>query len=223
MKYLLLLPFVVLAWGCGQKNGRQTETATLPGTTMDNPPPKDTLVLEDLLTYPNADALMAHYGPAHVQRRTHIAGPEGESVIASVLFPDTEHELIFFWKDSKNMREIESIECRSKASPANPWHSRRGLKMGLPLTEVVRLNAHDFTLSGIGWDYGGYVLNWQGGELDHTGLIVQFGTGAEQLLTLSRQQTEAIMGDREVSSAETAWQRVPLRIERLGVRPVTEQ
>jgi nucleoid-associated protein YgaU len=74
-----------------------------------------------------------------------------------------------------------------------------GLRIGDPLGRVTEANGGPFQLYGFAWDYGGYVSDWRGGNLadalSDCQLSVRFSPAANAPVA------EAIMGDREISSA----------------------
>ena len=90
-----------------------------------------------------------------------IDGAEGEKIKASVLYPnDPKARLEIIWSDEKARR---GPMVRAKDQSA--WVTANGLRIGTALAEVEKLNGKPFKLSGFDWDYGGRVLDWQGGTL----------------------------------------------------------
>lgn len=104
--------------------------------------------------------LVASFGARNV-RYQQVHGAEGEKLWASVLYPrDPKARLELIWNDEKRRRapwmRIEN---------ASTWQSQNGIRVGMPLAEVERINGKPFNLSGFGWDYGGQVRDWRGGAL----------------------------------------------------------
>jgi hypothetical protein len=114
---------------------------------------------------------------------------EGESVIATYVFPSTEKELILLWNqgDFKRLREV-----RIRKSGA-PWKLASGLGIGSSLKNVVDANGGPFSLSGFEWEYAGTTLNWQRGTLsDKLNLIFE----------PPQKIHKSLIGDHNISSDE---------------------
>ena len=90
-----------------------------------------------------------------------IDGAEGEKIKASVVYPnDPKARLEVIWSDEKARR---GPMVRAKDQSA--WVTANGIRIGTALADVEKLNGKAFKLSGFDWDYGGRVLDWQGGML----------------------------------------------------------
>lgn len=93
------------------------------------------------------------------------------------IYEGMENELKIIWKTKKRESPSEIII----ASENTKWHTIRGITIGTPLNELVKLNGRDFEIHGFGWDYGGYIKSWEGGELDKEHkigktLLIQLGS-----------------------------------------------
>jgi hypothetical protein len=90
-----------------------------------------------------------------------IDGAEGEKIKASVLYPkDAKTKLEIIWGDEK-ARRGPMIRARDQSV----WTSANGIRIGMALADIEKMNGKPFTLSGFDWDYGGRVKDWHGGEL----------------------------------------------------------
>jgi hypothetical protein len=90
-----------------------------------------------------------------------IDGAEGEKIKASVLFPnDAKAKLEVIWDDEKARR---GPMIRAKDQSA--WASANGIRIGMAIADIEKMNGKPFILSGFDWEYGGRVKDWQGGEL----------------------------------------------------------
>jgi len=90
-----------------------------------------------------------------------IDGAEGETIKASVLYPnDAKAKLEIIWGDEKARRR-PTIRARGQSA----WASANGIRIGIAIADVEKMNGKPFTLAGFDWDYGGRVQDWQGGEL----------------------------------------------------------
>jgi hypothetical protein len=89
-----------------------------------------------------------------------IDGVKGEKIKASVLYPnDAKAKLEIIWGDEKARRP--TIRARDQSA----WASANGIRIGMAIADIEKMNGKPFTLSGFDWDYGGRVKDWQGGEL----------------------------------------------------------
>jgi hypothetical protein len=91
-----------------------------------------------------------------------IDGAAGQKTKASVLYPDDpKARLEFIWSDEKLRRRPTMIRAKDQSA----WAATNGIRIGMPLAEVEKMNGKPFKLSGFDWDYGGRVTDWQGGAL----------------------------------------------------------
>ena len=88
-----------------------------------------------------------------------IDGAAGQKTKASVLYPDDpKARLEFIWSDEKLRRRPTMIRAKDQSA----WAATNGIRIGMPLAEVEKMNGKPFKLSGFDWDYGGRVTDWQG-------------------------------------------------------------
>jgi hypothetical protein len=90
-----------------------------------------------------------------------IDGAGGETIKASVLYPnDAKAKLEIIWGDEKARRRP-----MIRAKDQSGWASANGIRIGMALEEIEKMNGKPFKLSGFDWDDGGRVRDWQGGAL----------------------------------------------------------
>ena len=107
----------------------------------------------------HADLVQA-FGSGNVVHQD-IDGAEGEKVKASVLYPnDAKAKLEIIWDDEKARR---GLMIRAKDQSA--WAGANGIRIGMAIADIEKMNGKPFMLSGFDWDYGGRVKDWRGGEL----------------------------------------------------------
>lgn len=91
-----------------------------------------------------------------------VDGPEGSKIPASILFPnDPKRRLEVVWNNEAARTDIQVISINSNSQ----WTAPKGLKLGLPITSVEKLNGRPFKLTGFGADGSVSVLGWEGGAL----------------------------------------------------------
>ena len=140
-------------------------------------------------------ALIRAFGRGNVVFRT-VPAAEGEMVKASVLFPkDPARRVEVIWRDEKKRRRPGDVIVNEPG----PWRTPEGIGIGATLAEVEAANGKPFTLSGFGWDYGGSVLDFDGGRLAPR-------NGCRLLLRFSPPGAYEgdVDGDREFRSDDTA-------------------
>ena len=109
------------------------------------------------------EELRKRYGAANV-RSDNVPGAEGEEYPGVILFPDdpTRRAYLYF-QDGPARKGLSMVRVLDRESK---WTLDNGLRMGLPLNDVVELNAKPISFSGFEWDYGGTILDYHGGKLD---------------------------------------------------------
>ena len=78
--------------------------------------------------------------------------------IVTVLFKESNNEIALNWKADNTLANIRLTKPNSK------W-SVNGLKVGMTLAEVAKVNSNNFNFYGFGWDNGGFIYNWNNGTL----------------------------------------------------------
>lgn len=116
--------------------------------------------------------LKTTFGADKVEYRD-LGGPEGEELPGTLVNgDDPRRRLEVVWADAaarakpEMLRLLSLFDERAEATVAPDWTMPSGLKVGLTLSEVEAINGRPFRLSGFGWDYGGMVLDWEGGALE---------------------------------------------------------
>jgi len=79
-----------------------------------------------------------------------VPGPEGTTMIATTVYPnDPERTMQLHWWDEANVKYFAGLTlAKGDTGPG-------GVKIGMPIEEVERINGEPFTLLGFFWDYGG--------------------------------------------------------------------
>ena len=94
---------------------------------------------------------------------TEVEGPEGSKLMASVLFPnDPKRRLEVLWQNEASRSDTHLIVVNGQST----WTAPKGLRLGLALAALEKLNGKPFKLSGFDQPNGGSVGDWQGGALD---------------------------------------------------------
>jgi len=107
-------------------------------------------------------AIIAAYGKENVVHRD-IGLGEGETAEGTVVFPDTENELIIEWVAGQAYKKLAKIRIEKNNAS---WKTDQGIGIGTTLTELQKINGKDFKFAGFEWDYAGFTNDWQGGKID---------------------------------------------------------
>lgn len=79
------------------------------------------------------------------------------------IFRGKADELLVAWEEGKKGKAVAAVFIRNAGGQ---WHTAQGVKVGMSLGELQKINGKPFNFTGFGWDYGGYVGGWEGGKLD---------------------------------------------------------
>ena len=138
---------------------------------------------EDMLQFSSHEWLVSVFGEENVKKDTVECG-ETEKDICTVLFPGTNSQTIFIWKDKQNFMDISFIivggvlEDQEKNSTykvieQNKWHSRTGVFLGMPLSDLIKVNNKHINLYGWETEYPGIVSNENQGNLDFSKIGIE--------------------------------------------------
>ncbi len=118
-----------------------------------------------------------------------IPGAEGEEIDGAKLFEGTDRELEIVWDpDTDKKQVVFDIRVMGKA-----WKFDNGLKSGMTVVEIEKINGKPFKIAGFDWDYGGYA-NFEGGKLDGK-VSIRFSPSTENV-------PEYLSGDKQLSSTD---------------------
>ncbi len=93
---------------------------------------------------------------------TDVDGPNGAKLKASVLFPKDPKKRIEVWWNNEASRSDLSLIVISGQSV---WLAPKGVRIGLSLAALEKINGKPFMLSGFDSENASAVSDWQGGAL----------------------------------------------------------
>lgn len=134
---------------------------------------RDIIFAEDLLILDSHEYLVAVFGSQNVVKDVFYY-TENETNKCSVLFPNTNREVIFIWDDEVNYRGIAFMAIGgglltkkdagfNQPLEHNIWRSKQGIYSGMNLMELQELNGQD--------------LNFYGWHLDQAGMLAPRNSG----------------------------------------------
>lgn len=91
-----------------------------------------------------------------------VEGPDGSKIPGSILFPqDPKRRLEVLWSNDAARSGTSVIAINGKSQ----WGAPKGLKLGMPIQALEKLNGRAFRISGFGADGLSSVIGWEGGGL----------------------------------------------------------
>jgi hypothetical protein len=128
-----------------------------------------------------------------------VDGPQGTKLMASVLYPkDPKRRLEVLWQNEATRSDLQVISINGQST----WIAPKGLKLGLPLVMLEKLNGRPFKLAGFDWDYGGAVRDWMGGALSVLPGGCNMGMTLAPDPKVSAETRSQVSGDKEFLSSD---------------------
>lgn len=172
-------------------------------------------------------SLTAMLGADQVRRDT-IYVAEGAFEIGTTLFKNTANQAQILWLDKQHFARPAAVLIRPARDEHNNllpgtttrWITDKGVRLGMSLRAVEKLNGRTFSIYGFGWDYGGLSSGWKGGALEQkdskTFLSMGFGV-PESLPGPQERLYESLLGDGEFLSSHPAMQQLNPTIQTLTI------
>ncbi len=132
-----------------------------------------------------------------------LPGAEGETIPGVRMFEGTDKEIEILFNPEGDEKEIWDIRILGKG-----WNFENGLKLGLGLEAVEKINGKPFNLQGFGWDYGGYA-QFEGGKLADT-VSIRFEPGQQNY-------DDSLSGDRLIPSTNKKLRAIKPKIDTISV------
>ncbi len=140
------------------------------------PKAKDIYYADDLLTFTSHEYLVHYFGEKNVKKDIYfLAG--NEIAKCSVLFLNTNRQVVFIWQDEENrctissllfggQQNLKSAVESGKYVEENNWALKSGIRPGMSLLELRMLNGDDFRFYGGNSVNSGSVIPDNKGKLD---------------------------------------------------------
>ena len=126
------------------------------------------------------------YGASNIVQKPFYVG-EGEELPGLILFPDSPEKLEIALDQDSSVLFVRISHDRS------PWITKNGIRIGLGLEDLQRINKGPFAFYGFDWDYSGLVADWENGVLSPS-LIIALIPGNDRPLPAE------LLGDHLLSS-----------------------
>lgn len=131
-----------------------------------------------------------------------LPGPEGTELDGVKLFTGTDRELEILFDEESQEKEILDVRLIGKG-----WSFQNGLKLGMSIADVEKVNGKPYKVSGFDWDYGGYA-NFEGGKMEAK-VSVRFSAMGEIDPSLS--------GERDIPSTDKKLRAAKVAVTEISV------
>ena len=125
-----------------------------------------------------------------------VDGPEGDSFTATTVFPkDDVRKFEIYWFDEEKREGLSGFTLpQDGVGPS-------GIKIGMAIKDVQKINGKPFTVGGFYWDYGG-AASFAGGKLENKDDAACFMgvTFAPSVETTDQKIGDAISGEKDLKS-----------------------
>jgi len=140
------------------------------------PDPKDINFADDLLAFSSHEFLEFYFGKSNVKNDIYYFSGN-EIAKCSVLFWNTKRQVVFIWKDELNkctidhllfggQQQLESSINNNSFIGENNWVFKSGIRAGMSLFELRKLNENNFKFYGGNSALSGSVLTEKTGKLN---------------------------------------------------------
>jgi hypothetical protein len=128
-----------------------------------------------------------------------IDGPDGSKLPGSILFPnDPKRRLEVLWNNEAARSGTSVIAINGKSQ----WIGPKGLKLGMPIQALEKMNGRAFKISGFGTDGSASVLGWEGGALSSLPGGCKVGIRLIENAKVPPEVRDTIGGDKELVSSD---------------------
>jgi len=128
-----------------------------------------------------------------------VDGPDGTKLQATILFPDDpKRRLEILWTNDESHSGTQVIAINGKSQ----WGAPKGLKLGMPLAALEKLNGRSFKISGFGADNTATVLSWESGALSALPGGCKVGLRLAEDAKAPQQARDTVGGDKELVSSD---------------------
>jgi hypothetical protein len=132
---------------------------------------------------------------------TEVAGDDGSTLMASVLFPtDPKRRLEVLWDDDVQRSGTRMIVIDGQST----WSAQKGVHLGLPLAALEKLNGKPFKLMGFQQNGMAIVSDWNGGALGSLTDGCRVGVQLKPDPKAPAGALDAASGDKEFASGDPA-------------------
>jgi hypothetical protein len=138
-----------------------TATAA-PSPKPRNPTPANVVTCTGLFAKDSSHVKLAEFFQTQNIEYGQVAGSGGGALNATILFPkDPKRRLEVLWQNEAARSDIATVAITGQSQ----WKGPQGLRLGLALAALEKLNGKPFKLAGFDQPDGARALDWMGGAL----------------------------------------------------------
>ncbi len=138
-----------------------------------------------------------------------VDGPDGAKIMASVLFPkDPKRRLEVWWNNEAARMDTYLIVINGQST----WAAPKGVKLGLQLAALEKINHKPFKLKGLDKENGSQVSDWDGGALAQLPGGCKVGVRLTPDAKAAPDAREAVSGNKDFMSSDAAIRAVKPKI-----------
>jgi hypothetical protein len=176
---------------------------------------------EDLLQFDSHELLISYFGAANVKKDVYYFS-EKKIKKCSVLYGNSNRQVVFVWDDEKNLRVLSYILVASILPTEtglpfndnisrNKWAFKSGIYSGMSIRDLLRLNGNDFKFYGLDSEFSMMVEPEITGNIDFkkTGIMLSSLDGAGP----------AILKRAKVSAEDVVENRIALHVFYIMLTP----
>jgi hypothetical protein len=128
-----------------------------------------------------------------------VDGPDGTKIPGSIVFPnDPKRRLEVLWSNDASRSGTSVVAINGKSQ----WGAPKGLKLGLSVQALEKLNGKTFKISGFGADGSASVLSWEGGALNALPGGCKVGIRLTENGKAPQGARDTVGGDKELVSSD---------------------
>lgn len=127
--------------------------------------------------------------------------------ISTVLFEGTDNELSVEWGEGNTPNRVSFYNANSL------WRLEPKISIGMPKSELEKVNGDSFVLTGYGWDYEGRTISWNDGSLPKT---IQIDLKPSRKIPF--EEKSQVMGDSDFSSKNKYIEKLKIQVSNISIR-----
>lgn len=189
--------------------GEEDTSLTYTFLLKKKPLPPGVQFAEDLLAFDSHELLASYFGVANVKKDVYYFS-EKKIKKCSVLFGNSNRQVVFVWEDERNLRGLSYILIAgilptetgvpfNDNISRNKWAFKSGIYSGMSIRDLLRLNGQDFKFYGLDSEFSMMVEPENTGNIDFkkTGIMLTSLDGAgPPLLKRAKVSAEDVVENR---------------------------
>lgn len=134
----------------------------LPPSVKPQPQPARVIACSGIFAKDSSHIKLATFVGANNITWGEVDGPEGSKLPATILYPrDPKRRLEVLWNMESSRSDTQLIVINGQST----WVAPKGIKLGMPLAALEKLNGKPFNFKSFSGENGGTVTSWDNGAL----------------------------------------------------------